>query len=124
MKFASLKSKLAVAAPLALVGVFGASHVVVAQPAGKAGGRKGGKKGLPAKVQEKIEAAMGKPLTDDQKKDLVAATKTQKDAVKDAQDKYDAEVVRITGLTLDQVHALKPTRKKGGADGATVKPGA
>ena len=118
MKFASLKSKLAVAAPLALVGVFGASHLVVAQPAGKAGGKKGGKRGLPAKVQEKIETAMGKPLTDDQKKDLIAASKTQRDAVKDAQDKYDAEVVRVTGLTLDQVHALKPTRKKPDAPAA------
>ncbi|BCM93788.1 hypothetical protein IAD21_05679 [Abditibacteriota bacterium] len=106
MKIVALKSKLAVAAPLALVGIFGISQLAPLHAA-PAGGKKGGKKGLAPKMQANIEAAMGKPLTDEQKTQIADAAKTQREAVKDAQDKFDAEVVRVTGLTLDQVHALK-----------------
>ncbi len=115
MKIVALKSKLAVALPLALVGVgvFGTSQVFVAHAAG---GKKGGKKGLPPKMVEKIETAMGKPLTDDQKSQLADAAKEQKDAVKAAQAKFDDEVVRVTGLTLDQVKDMhKKAPKAAGA---------
>ncbi|RYX82343.1 hypothetical protein EON83_19800 [bacterium] len=112
MKIVSLKSKLAVAASLAVVGIFGASHVVVAQPGAGAGAgagkKKGGKRGgLAPKVQEKIETALGKPLTAEQKTELGTAAKEQRKAVADAQEKFDTEVARVTGLPIEKVRELK-----------------
>ena len=113
MQFTSLKSKLAVALPLAAVAILGTSNLVIAQPA-VGGAKRGGRKaGLPKKQLAKIEAALGKPLTDDQKKQLGDAAKERRDAVKAATDKFNDEVAKVTGLTLDQVKELsKPANAK------------
>lgn len=114
MHLRSLKSKLAVAAPLALVAVFGTSHMAIAQPAGGAGkaGKRGAKGGMSKKAMAKIETALGKPLTADQKKQLNDAAKARREAVKEATDKFNAEVARVTGLTLDKVEDLSKPEKK------------
>ena len=116
MNLVSLKSKLAVAAPLALVCLLGASHVVVAQPdapaaKGKRGGRKA-KGGLPPKTLAKIEAALGKPLTEEQKTQLGVASQDRRTALAAAQSKFDDDVARITGLPLATVQDMKKDAKK------------
>lgn len=120
MKLLSLKSKLVVATTLA---VLGASHLVVAQPGtapattGKANGKgkgKGGRKakgGLSAKTQARLEAAMGKALTADQKTQLDTASNAHRTAVKAADATYEAETMRITGLTAEQMKAMRKTKK-------------
>ena len=114
MKFSSLTSKLAVVATLATMG---ASHFAIAQPntapamGGKAKHGRKGKGGLSAKAQSKIETALGKPLTADQKAQLDTAANTRKAATKAAQDAFDNEVARVTGLPLEKVRAAGKTPK-------------
>ena len=106
MKLSSLTSKLALAA--ALVGM-GSSQLAIAQPDAAPAKVKRGRKakgGLTPKAQAKIEAALGKPLTAEQKTQLNTAANTRKAAVKAATDAYMGEVARVTGLTVEQVRAL------------------
>ena len=112
MKFSSLTSKLAVAAVLATMG---ASNLAIAQPAAapvaKAKRGRKAKGGLTAKAQTKIETALGKPLTADQKAQLDTAANTRRAATKAANDAYDNEVARVTGMTLEKVRASNKKAK-------------
>ena len=67
-----------------------------------------------------LEAKIGKPLTDDQKTQIIAAQTSHQDAVKAAQEatkaanaKYIADVAKASGLTEDDVKAIiNPPRVK------------
>jgi hypothetical protein len=52
-----------------------------------------------------LEAAMGKTLTDDQKKAIADADKAMHEAVKAAHDAFIQKVADVTGLTVDKVLA-------------------
>ena len=104
-----LKTKLAVAIALSALG---ATQFAVAQPqAGtapttKIKGKRGTRKvkgGISAKMQAKIEAALGHPLTADQKAQLNAVADTHRVAVKAADADYQSAVSRITGLSVAQI---------------------
>ncbi len=57
---------------------------------------------------EKLEAKLGRSLSDTEKQELGAAVKTAEDALKDAQDESIAAIAEATGLSLEQVKtALK-----------------
>ncbi len=107
--FTSLKPKLAVALSLSLLG---ASHFALAQPQPAAApttkkvkrGRKS-RSGLTTRMQEKIEAALGKPLSADQKAKLDAAADTHRTAVKAADAQFQDEITRVTGLSAAQLKA-------------------
>jgi hypothetical protein len=70
------------------------------------------KSNVPKKMLEALEEKNGKPLTDEQKDQVVAAIKTQSDAKKAADDNFNAEVGKIFGWTADDTkEALKPKPK-------------
>lgn len=95
---------------------------VLAQPnattgkKGRAKGAKHAKGGVTPKMMAKIETALGKPLTEDQKSRLNAANKIRQESQKAAAAKFAAEVSNITGLSADQVKTL--TKRGPKADGA------
>ena len=121
--FNSLKPKLVVVLSLSALG---ASHFAFAQPQPAAGtgttttapttkkakrGRKA-KGGLTTRQQEKLEAALGKPLSAEQKTQLDASADTRRAALKAADEQFKSDITRITGLTPEQ---LKTSRAKAAA---------
>jgi hypothetical protein len=93
-----------------------------AQPAAGKTGRKaraaGTRGGVPKRMMEKIEAQMGKPLTEDQKTRLNTAYRTRAAARKELDAKFAAEVGNVTGMTADQV---KDLNKRGPRAGGAAK---
>jgi hypothetical protein len=80
----------------------------------KPGPRPGG----PPAVDRDLEKAMGKALTDDQKKQIAEAMKTMHDAIQAAREAFVQQLAKITGLTVDQVRqALPPPPPPGGPRG-------
>ena len=59
-------------------------------------------------IGRRLEEAMGKPLTEDQKKQLLEARKTLHEAIKAAHEAHIAKVAAITGLTVDQIRGMFP----------------
>ncbi len=115
MKFNSLKSKFGIVAALATLGAMGVSNLAIAQPDAAPAKTKRGRKakgGMTVKALAKIEETLGKPLTAEQKTQLNVAANTRKAAVKAANDAFDDEVVRITGLPIEKVRASKKKEAK------------
>jgi hypothetical protein len=84
------------------------------QGQGKPGPRPGG----PPPVDRALEHAMGKPLTDDQRKQIADAMKTMHEAVQAAHEAFFQQLATITGLTVDQVRqTLPPPPPPGGPGG-------
>jgi hypothetical protein len=73
---------------------------------GGPGGQRG--PGGPMIVGRDLEAVLGKPLTDDQRKAVADATKTMHEAVQAAHEAFIKTVADATGLTVDQVREAVP----------------
>ena len=116
---------------------------VTAFSLGIAGGANAAKdpKPRPVKVEKRLasglETKLGKPLTDDQTTQIIAAQTSHQDALKAAQeatkaanDKYIADIAKATGLTEDDVKAIinpprvKPADKTAATAPATTAPAA
>jgi len=83
----------------------------------------GGPGGPPA-IDRAIEEATGKPLTDDQKKQIGEAAKKMHEAVQAAREAFVQQVATISGLTVDQVReALPQPPGPGGPGGGRGGPG-
>lgn len=106
------------------LGITGGAHAQGGTPKTKT--EKVRKRGMPKKLREALETKLGKPLTDDQVNQIMEATKAREDAIKAARDKYDADMAKITGLTVDDLHALAPQgrAKKEEAPAAATAPAA
>jgi hypothetical protein len=76
------------------------------------------KHGIPRKMREALETKLGKPLTDDQITQIVDATKARDEALQAARDKYDADMAKITGLTVEDIKALAAQGRAAKKDGA------
>ncbi len=93
---------------------------VSAQPApapaaAKAKKAKGAKRmgALPKKMREKIEAKLGKPLTEDQASRLAVAHRERLDANKASMEKFNQEAAAITGLKMEDLTTLNKRPKAG-----------
>ena len=73
-------------------------------PKKAAGARKPGRNRVPRPLAQ-LQAVMGKPLTDTQKKAVLAAAKERDKAIKPVRDRYRASVAKALGITLAQLDA-------------------
>jgi hypothetical protein len=62
----------------------------------------------PRRVVPALEQALGKPLTDDQRKDVVEAAKTMHEAVRAAHEAFIAKLAEVTKLSVDQIREVLP----------------
>jgi hypothetical protein len=69
-----------------------------------AGAKKPGKNRVPRPVAQ-LQAVMGKPLTDAQKKAVLAAARERDRAMKPIRDKYQQKVATALGITVAQLDA-------------------
>ena len=60
------------------------------------------------RLKDAIEKELGTKLTEDQLAQLRAAGDAMRDASKAAHDAFDARVAEITGLSVDDIRAMKP----------------
>ena len=92
-------------------------------PAAKsAGARKPGRNRVPRPVAQ-AQALLGRPLTEAQKKAVLAAAKERDKAMKPIRDRYRAKVAKALGMTVAQLEAKEKAlrdrqRRAGGVSNA------
>src|SRR3712207_6747929 len=67
---------------------------------------RGRAKRIPKKMTEALETKLGKPLTPEQKEQILTAMQARDEATKAARDKFTADLVKATGLTTEDAEAI------------------
>jgi hypothetical protein len=92
---------------------FGSAFAAPDAPPVHKPGKMGRRPAVPKRVIAAIEAKTGKPLTEDQKRQLGEATKARQAAIEAATEKYLADASAATGLSVEDLREITKPAKRG-----------